>query len=143
MTSGCRQLATSSLVHSLGDGTGQHGIICNAKKVTLNKIVADGFCLRIHNFIAFCRTDSAAFFSDCGLLISGVCIAGHFGLTTICSQHFLLKAAQTTGEIQMGFLQKAFAHMRAMRDLGEATQLRHCMAQQGWPLKPSADFVAL
>lgn len=70
--------------------------------------------------------------------IKQVCMAGHLALCVICSQHFLVKAGRTieAGEQNyMRWMEAAYGHMIAIRNLGQAHQLRSCMGQQGWPLK--------
>lgn len=68
--------------------------------------------------------------------IKGICMAGHFWLTVLCSQHFLVKAAraQENGDADsMQFLEAAYSHMVAIRNMGQPYQLRNCMGQEGWP----------
>ncbi|CAK9030303.1 Uncharacterized protein SCF082_LOCUS19164 [Durusdinium trenchii] len=70
-----------------------------------------------------------------------VCIAGHIALLAICSQHFLVKSAhaQESGNPDhMKWLEAAYSHMVAIRNLGEAYQIRNCMGQQGWSLDVGA-----
>eukprot|EP00928_Gymnodinium_smaydae_P072015 TRINITY_DN5545_c0_g4_i1.p1 TRINITY_DN5545_c0_g4~~TRINITY_DN5545_c0_g4_i1.p1 ORF type:complete len:1466 (+),score=435.00 TRINITY_DN5545_c0_g4_i1:255-4400(+) len=72
--------------------------------------------------------------------IKGLCMAGHFGMTLICSQHFLARAAQMVqqGQDYMPYMEAAYSHMIAMRNMGQAHQLRSCMGQQGWPINVGA-----
>ena len=70
-----------------------------------------------------------------------VCIAGHIALMAICSQHFLVKAArmQEAGDPDhMKWLEASYGHMVAIRNLGQAYQIRQCMGQQGWSLNVGA-----
>ncbi|CAL1160953.1 unnamed protein product [Cladocopium goreaui] len=70
-----------------------------------------------------------------------VCIAGHLALLSICSQHFLVKSAraQQSGDPDhMKWLEAAYSHMVAIRNLGQAYQIRNCMGQQGWSLDVGA-----
>lgn len=70
-----------------------------------------------------------------------VCIAGHLALMAICSQHFLVKSAraQEAGDPDhMKWLEASFGHMVAIRNLGQAYQIRQCMGQQGWSLDVGA-----
>ena len=70
-----------------------------------------------------------------------VCIAGHLALMAICSQHFLVKAArlQEAGDPDhMKWLEASYGHMVAIRNLGQAYQIRQCMGQQGWSLDVGA-----
>ena len=70
-----------------------------------------------------------------------VCIAGHIALLAICSQHFLVKSAraQDSGDPDhMKWLEAAYSHMVAIRNLGQAYQIRNCMGQQGWSLDVGA-----
>lgn len=67
-----------------------------------------------------------------------VCIAGHLALLSICSQIYLVKSARAldAGEPDhMRWLEAAYAHMVAIRNLAQAYQLRNCLGQQGWSLK--------
>jgi len=69
--------------------------------------------------------------------IKGMCMAGHLGLTLICSQHFLVKAArgiEAGEEGTMKYLEAAYSHMVSMRNMGKPYQLRNCMGQQGWSI---------
>ena len=66
-----------------------------------------------------------------------VCIAGHLTLLSICSQIYLVKSARAldAGEADhMRWLEAAYAHMVAIRNLAQAYQLRNCLGQQGWSL---------
>ena len=70
-----------------------------------------------------------------------VCIAGHLALMAICSQHFLVKSAraQDAGDPDhMKWLEASYGHMVAIRNLGQAYQIRQCMGQQGWSLDVGA-----
>ncbi|CAE7527033.1 unnamed protein product [Symbiodinium necroappetens] len=70
-----------------------------------------------------------------------VCIAGHLALMAICSQHFLVRSAraQEAGDPDhMKWLEASFGHMVAIRNLGQAYQIRQCMGQQGWSLDVGA-----
>lgn len=67
-----------------------------------------------------------------------ICMAGHVGLIAICAQHWLVRAAHMIEDGQpdhMKYLEAAYSHMVALRNLGGEFRLVQCMGQQGWPMR--------
>jgi len=70
--------------------------------------------------------------------IKQICMPGHVGLVLLCSQHFLVKAAreQEAGSPDfMRWMEAAYSHLVAMRNLGASPELHACMRQEGWPIQ--------
>eukprot|EP00929_Paragymnodinium_shiwhaense_P119386 TRINITY_DN91280_c0_g1_i1.p1 TRINITY_DN91280_c0_g1~~TRINITY_DN91280_c0_g1_i1.p1 ORF type:complete len:1627 (-),score=488.56 TRINITY_DN91280_c0_g1_i1:226-5106(-) len=73
--------------------------------------------------------------------IKGTCMAGHFSLCVVCAHHFLVKTAQMQeagAPDYMRWMEAAYGHMVAIRNLAQASQLRNCMRQQGWSVNVGA-----